>query len=132
MRGAWDNCRIIPSFEIRDCTAPWARQPAARRRSSPPLTTRPPGRYKNVFSESQNPDANWVPAVHEKTSAEVQRISAALESNKFSDLFQSFTTDEMERFISYMAKEDFAEGTEIMTQGDQGDYFYVRAPMPLV
>ena len=80
-----------------------------------------------MFAESQNPDANWTPQVHEKTPAEMQRISAALASNKFSDLFQSFTTDEMERFISYMEKEDFVEGHDIMVQGDQGDYFYVRA-----
>lgn len=92
------------------------------------LITFPSCRYKNVFAESQNPDANWAPQVHEKSKAEVDRITAALNANKFSDLFQSFSDSEMEKFISYMEKEEIAAGTDIMTQGDDGDYFYVSAP----
>ena len=81
-----------------------------------------------MFAESQNPDANWSPQEHAKTPAEVARISSALESNKFSDLFQSFTSSEMAKFINYMEKEEVSAGTNIMTQDEEGDYFYVSAP----
>ena len=67
-----------------------------------------------------------MPKVHEKTEDEVAHISTALEGNhRFTDILQNLNEAERLQFIGYMERSNVAAGVDIMTQGDEGDYFYV-------
>ena len=65
--------------------------------------------------------------MHPKTAIQSYQISKALDGNQFSDLFTKFTKAEMQQFISYMEMCEFNERVNIITEGDEGDYFYVVA-----
>ena len=71
-------------------------------------------------------DSNFVPRVHPKTEAEIANISKALKDNhRFSEILHGFNEAETLQFIGYMEKTRFSAGVDIITQGDNGDYFYV-------
>ena len=77
--------------------------------------------------EAQDLNPDWTPTVHSKTNIQSYQISKALEGNRFSDLFTKFTEAETQQFISYMDRCEFNADVNIITEGDEGDYFYVIA-----
>lgn len=71
-------------------------------------------------------DSNFVPKVHPKTEAEIAHISKALKDNhRFSEILHGFNEAETLQFIGYLEKTRFSAGVDIISQGDNADYFYV-------
>lgn len=69
-------------------------------------------------------DKNYVAPEYAKTRGQRQFLLKVLGDNF---LFNAYSPKEMEPLISAMQFEQVAEGTEVIKQGDVGDYYYVVA-----
>lgn len=83
-------------------------------------------RRVSVSAEPLNPDKfktdSWTPAKNNLTEEQRAELSNTLSSNF---LFQQFDANSKSTVLSALVKMTFRKGTEIITQGDEGDYFYI-------
>jgi len=85
------------------------------------------GRRTSVSAESLNPSAasndNWTPPFHQKTAEQVQRLKKSI-SNNF--LFSHLDDEQSGQVLGALVEKPIpAKGIKVITQGDQGDFFYV-------
>jgi len=80
-------------------------------------------RYQNVFSEGVDTSAEIAktPAM-EKDATVSAFLIAALRQNF---VFASLEDAEVSKIVEFMAKTAVAKGTDVIKQGEQGDYFYI-------
>ena len=85
-----------------------------------------PGRRTSVSAESMQPDAdsgNWKPPKHAKTADQTERLKQAVAGNfLFSSLDEDSFTTVLE---ALMEKSIPAANIKVISQGDEGDFFYV-------
>lgn len=83
-------------------------------------------RRVSVSAEAMNPDKfksdSWKPPVNDLLPEQRKELSRTLSLNF---LFQQLDKESKETVVAALKKMQFAPGTEIITQGDEGDYFYV-------
>ena len=84
------------------------------------------GRRTSVSAESMQPDAdsgNWKPPKHPKTPDQSERLRTAVAGNF---LFSSLDEESFVLVLdALMEKSIPAPNIKVITQGDEGDYFYV-------
>jgi hypothetical protein len=99
-------------------------QPAAPQPASPPKQAleNAPKRATNIFSTSVEVDENFKPPSFPKPNSAIKFIDDALKDNF---VFQNLNQKTRRLMIDAMQREDVPAGTNIITQGDIGDYFYV-------
>ena len=80
-------------------------------------------RYQNVFSEGVDTsvEITKTPAM-EKDLATTDFLKAALRQNF---VFASLEEAEVNKIVEFMSKANVAKGTDLIKQGEQGDYFYI-------
>lgn len=80
----------------------------------------------SVSAETLNPNTfnsdNWKPPVHQLTQDQLSRLNASVVKNF---LFNQLDDDALRTIIFALEEKRVPIGTEIITQGDQGDFFYV-------
>lgn len=85
-----------------------------------------PGRRTSVSAESMQPDAdsgNWKPPKHSKTPEQLERLKAAVSGNF---LFSSLDDDSFSLVLDALVEKSIpAANIKVITQGDEGDFFYV-------
>lgn len=85
-----------------------------------------PGRRTSVSAESMQPDAdsgNWKPPKHPKTPDQLQRLKAAVSGNF---LFSHLDEDSFSTVLDALVEKAIpAPNIKVISQGDEGDYFYV-------
>lgn len=114
---------------------PQARAPGAARPSAQPswlssnVTNAPANlsshRRTSVSAEAINPhtfNENWTPPVHQLTPSQLQRLNTSVARNF---LFQQLDEESLKTIIFALEEKKVPKGTEIITQGDVGDVFYV-------
>lgn len=82
-------------------------------------------RRTSVSAEALNPHAfndNWSPPVHSVSAEQMARLNATIVRNF---LFQHLDQDALRTIIFALEEKHFPKGTSIITQGDEGDFFYV-------
>lgn len=83
-------------------------------------------RRVSVSAEAMNPGSfasdSWKPPKNNLSSEQRKELAATLALNF---LFQQLDTSAKETVVSALMKKEFTAGTEIITQGDVGDYFYI-------
>ena len=83
-------------------------------------------RRTSVSAESMQPDAdsgNWKPPRHEKTPDQLDRLKTAV-ANNF--LFSQLDEDSFGTVLGALAEKSIpAPSIKVISQGDEGDYFYV-------
>ncbi|KAJ9643573.1 hypothetical protein H2201_007946 [Coniosporium apollinis] len=84
-------------------------------------------RRTSVSAESLNPTSDthkdWSPPYHPKTPEQSQRLRAAVAHNF---LFSHLDDENLKQVLGALAEKPIpAKGIKVITQGDQGDYFYV-------
>ena len=80
-------------------------------------------RYKNVFSEAVDTTATVEKtAAMAKDEATTAFLVNALRQNF---VFASLEEAEVSRIVEYLAKTTVAKGTDLIKQGEQGDFFYI-------
>lgn len=83
-------------------------------------------RRVSVSAEAMNPDEfksdSWKPPVNNLTPEQRRDLSKTLSLNF---LFQQLDAYSKSTVLSALIKKDFPASTEIITQGDVGDYFYI-------
>ena len=80
-------------------------------------------RYKNVFSEAVDTTATVEKtAAMAKDEATTAFLVNALRQNF---VFASLEDAEVSRIVEYLAKTTVARGTDLIKQGEQGDFFYI-------
>eukprot|EP01083_Nonionella_stella_P212076 766226_1 len=85
------------------------------------------GRRQGVSSEPSEDmkadmEMDWVPTIHSKSSVQHQRLVEAVQSNL---LFKSLPDETMETVVNAMFEVKKSAGSTIITQGEDGDNFYV-------
>ncbi|KAK4191579.1 cyclic adenosine monophosphate-dependent protein kinase [Podospora australis] len=85
------------------------------------------GRRTSVSAESLKPNAdsndNWTPPVHNKTDEQLERLRQALSGNF---LFSHLDDEQSSLVLRALVEKPIpAPGIKVITQGDQGDFFYV-------
>ena len=84
------------------------------------------GRRTSVSAESMQPDAdsgNWKPPSHPKTADQTERLRAAVSGNF---LFSSLEEDSFGTVLTALVEKSIpAPNIKVITQGDEGDFFYV-------
>ncbi|KAH8589466.1 putative camp-dependent protein kinase regulatory subunit [Bisporella sp. PMI_857] len=85
------------------------------------------GRRTSVSAESLNPTAasndNWTPPFHQKTPEQLERLKNSI-SNNF--LFSHLDDEQSNQVLGALVEKPIpAKGIKVITQGDQGDFFYV-------
>ncbi|EDN94662.1 hypothetical protein SS1G_10536 [Sclerotinia sclerotiorum 1980 UF-70] len=85
------------------------------------------GRRTSVSAESLNPTAssndNWSPPFHQKTSDQVARLKKSISGNF---LFSHLDDEQSAQVLGALVEKPIpAVGIKVITQGDQGDFFYV-------
>ena len=84
------------------------------------------GRRTSVSAESMQPDAdsgNWKPPKHTKTADQLERLRTAVAGNF---LFSSLDEESFTLVLdALMEKKIPAQNIKVITQGDEGDFFYV-------
>jgi cAMP-dependent protein kinase regulator len=95
--------------------------------SSQPLPNNYAGnRRTSVSAESMQPDAdsgNWKPPKHSKTPDQLERLKAAVSANF---LFSQLDEDSFSTVLDALVEKSIpAANIKVITQGDEGDYFYV-------
>lgn len=85
------------------------------------------GRRTSVSAESLNPTAssndNWTPPFHQKTSDQVERLKKSISGNF---LFSHLDDEQSGQVLGALVEKPIpAKGIKVITQGDQGDFFYV-------
>lgn len=83
-------------------------------------------RRVSVSAEAMNPDKfktdSWKPPVNNLTPEQRTELAKTLSRNF---LFQQLDGKRKETVIAALMKKEFTKGTEIITQGDVGDFFYI-------
>ena len=95
--------------------------------SSQPMPSNYGGnRRTSVSAESMQPDADsgsWKPPKHQKTQDQIDRLKTAV-ANNF--LFAQLDEDSFDTVLGALAEKSIpAANIKVITQGDEGDYFYV-------
>lgn len=85
------------------------------------------GRRTSVSAESLNPTAssndNWSPPFHQKSQDQLTRLQKSI-SNNF--LFSHLDDEQSSQVLGALVEKPIpAKGIKVITQGDQGDFFYV-------
>jgi len=85
------------------------------------------GRRTSVSAESLNPTAssndNWSPPFHPKSEDQIDRLKKSISGNF---LFSHLDDEQSSQVLgALMEKPIPAKGIKVITQGDQGDFFYV-------
>ncbi|RVX75242.1 cAMP-dependent protein kinase regulatory subunit [Exophiala mesophila] len=84
------------------------------------------GRRTSVSAESMQPDAdsgNWKPPKHPKTPDQLQRLRSAVAGNF---LFSSLDEESFGLVLDALVEKSIpAANIKVITQGDEGDFFYV-------
>jgi len=85
------------------------------------------GRRTSVSAESLNPTAssndNWSPPIHSKTSDQVARLKKSISGNF---LFSHLDDEQTAQVLGALVEKPIpAAGIKVISQGDQGDFFYV-------
>ncbi|KAA8571729.1 hypothetical protein EYC84_001708 [Monilinia fructicola] len=85
------------------------------------------GRRTSVSAESLNPTAssndNWSPPYHHKTQEQVARLKKSISGNF---LFSHLDDEQSAQVLGALVEKPIpAVGIKVITQGDQGDFFYV-------
>ncbi|RAL59395.1 hypothetical protein DID88_006884 [Monilinia fructigena] len=85
------------------------------------------GRRTSVSAESLNPTAssndNWSPPYHHKTQEQVARLKKSISGNF---LFSHLDDEQSAQVLGALVEKPIpAIGIKVITQGDQGDFFYV-------
>ncbi|KAG0652115.1 cAMP-dependent kinase regulatory subunit [Hyphodiscus hymeniophilus] len=85
------------------------------------------GRRTSVSAESLNPTAssndNWTPPFHQKTQEQLSRLHKSISSNF---LFSHLDDEQSSQVLGALVEKPIpAKGIKVITQGDQGDFFYV-------
>ncbi|KAE8454071.1 hypothetical protein EG329_007849 [Mollisiaceae sp. DMI_Dod_QoI] len=85
------------------------------------------GRRTSVSAESLNPTAasndNWSPPYHQKTQEQLERLKKSISGNF---LFSHLDDEQSAQVLGALVEKPIpAKGIKVITQGDQGDYFYV-------
>ncbi|PSS27399.1 hypothetical protein M430DRAFT_14674 [Amorphotheca resinae ATCC 22711] len=85
------------------------------------------GRRTSVSAESLNPTASsndsWTPPFHPKTPDQVARLKKSISGNF---LFSHLDDEQSSQVLGAMVEKPIpAKGIKVITQGDQGDFFYV-------
>lgn len=85
-----------------------------------------PGRRTSVSAESMQPDAdsgNWKPPKHSKTPDQLERLKVAVAGNF---LFSSLDDDSFSTVLDALVEKSIpAANIKVISQGDEGDFFYV-------
>ncbi|KAG7804329.1 hypothetical protein KL944_000075 [Ogataea haglerorum] len=83
-------------------------------------------RRTSVSAEALNPETfgedGWKPPVHQFTTEQLQRLNASVLKNF---LFSQVDEDSLKTIIFALEEKRAPQGTEIIKQGDEGDFFYV-------
>ncbi|KAH8058141.1 hypothetical protein JL720_14052 [Aureococcus anophagefferens] len=79
-------------------------------------------RYQNVFSEGVDAGEIAKTAAMEKDATVTAFLIAALRQNF---VFASLEDAEVSKIVEFMAKTSVGKGTDVIKQGEQGDYFYI-------
>jgi len=79
-------------------------------------------RARNVFAEPIDLSGSFQSARFPKSPYVKGTIRQALLSNF---VFSTLTPSEIEDFVDYMKMEKFEAGSDVIKQGEPGDYFYV-------
>ncbi|KPI41354.1 cAMP-dependent protein kinase regulatory subunit [Cyphellophora attinorum] len=95
--------------------------------SQQPLPTNYAGnRRTSVSAESMQPDAessNWKPPKHSKTPDQLDRLKKAVAANF---LFSQLDEDSFSTVLDALVEKSIpAQNIKVISQGDEGDYFYV-------
>mmetsp|Transcript_11675 Transcript_11675/g.26696 ORF Transcript_11675/g.26696 Transcript_11675/m.26696 type:complete len:535 (-) Transcript_11675:122-1726(-) len=90
----------------------------------PPQAQRGRARRANVFVESLAADADWNAPVFEKTPEQRAVIAGYIRTNI---MFNHLDEEASNTVINAMENRKFDDGASIITQGDQGDYWYLLA-----
>lgn len=84
------------------------------------------GRRTSVSAESMQPDAdsgNWKPPKHSKTTDQFERLRHAVAGNF---LFSSLDEESFNLVLDALVEKNIpASNIKVITQGDEGDFFYV-------
>jgi cAMP-dependent protein kinase regulator len=84
------------------------------------------GRRTSVSAESMQPDSdsgNWKPPKHSKTPDQLERLRTAVSGNF---LFSSLDEDSFNLVLDALVEKSIpAPNIKVITQGDEGDFFYV-------
>ncbi|KZF19617.1 putative camp-dependent protein kinase regulatory subunit [Xylona heveae TC161] len=84
------------------------------------------GRRTSVSAESLNPTAStndWTPPFHNKTQEQLSRLKSAVASNF---LFAHLDEEQSAQVLGALQEKPIpAKDIKVITQGDQGDFFYV-------
>ncbi|KAK2625243.1 hypothetical protein QTJ16_005612 [Diplocarpon rosae] len=85
------------------------------------------GRRTSVSAESLNPTAssndNWSPPFHPKTEDQIQRLKNSISGNF---LFNHLDDEQSAQILGALVEKPIpAKDIKVITQGDQGDFFYV-------
>lgn len=108
----------------------WGGQGAATGEAETPAQPLPnnyaAGRRTSVSAESLQPDAdsgNWKPPKHPKTPEQYERLKTAVSSNF---LFASLDEESFRLVLDALVEKSIpAANIKVITQGDEGDYFYI-------
>ncbi|EGV66198.1 hypothetical protein PSN45_003366 [Yamadazyma tenuis] len=83
-------------------------------------------RRTSVSAEALNPDKfktdSWKPPTNNLTESQKTELGKTLHSNF---LFQKLDSTSKKTVLSALTKKTYKKGDEIITQGDEGDYFYI-------
>ncbi|QPG72774.1 hypothetical protein FOA43_000075 [Brettanomyces nanus] len=82
-------------------------------------------RRTSVSAEAMNPDSfkdNWKPPMHQLTHEQLQRLNDSAVKNF---LFGQLDKESLQIVIFALEEKRIPKNTEIIKQGDQGDYFYL-------
>lgn len=96
----------------------------------PPLANASPNfnanRRTSVSAEALNPntfnDDDWKPPVHQLSQEQLGRLNASVMKNF---LFNKLDDQSIRTILFALEEKKIASGTEIIKQGDEGDFFYV-------
>ncbi|KAK0062402.1 cAMP-dependent protein kinase type II regulatory subunit-like isoform X1, partial [Biomphalaria pfeifferi] len=92
----------------------------------PPAPPQARDRRKSVSAERYDPEADddqgYTKVVHPKSDDQRKRLTDAI---KHILLFRSLDQEQMQEVLDAMFEKEVSPGQEIITQGDDGDNFYV-------
>ncbi|OBT80762.1 hypothetical protein VF21_00208 [Pseudogymnoascus sp. 05NY08] len=85
------------------------------------------GRRTSVSAESMNPTDSasdkWTPPFYKKTDEQLQRLRAAIGAHT---LFRALDDEQSRMIIGALVEKPIpAKNIKVISQGDQGDYFYI-------
>lgn len=114
-----------PALDPNDPTAPELADAPSRPSNKLPLAFNA-NRRTSVSAEAMNPDKfksdSWKPPVNDLTEEQRAELAKTLSLNF---LFQQLDKKAKETVVAALQKKEYTRSTEIITQGDVGDYFYI-------